>query len=99
MDINERIFDKLEKLDDKIEKLDDKLDSVDKTLVRNTISLEIHEKRTNELEIFVKLLESELKPVKNHVDRIKFLLGIVKWVGLPTMISIVGYFIKSYFVK
>ena len=99
MDINERIFDKLEKLDDKIEKLDDKLDSVDKTLVRNTISLEIHEKRTTELEIFVKLLESELKPVKTHVDRIKFLLGIIKWVGLPTMISIAGYFIKSYFVK
>lgn len=63
---------KLEKLETMITKLDDRLDSVDKTLIRNTVSLEQHIKRTDMLEAYVKekdvSIGQELAPIKNHVN-------------------------------
>lgn len=53
MDISRRIFDKLDKLDER-------LDNMDKSLLRQTITLEEHVKRTN-------LLEEEIRPMKKHM--------------------------------
>jgi hypothetical protein len=51
-----------------LDRLDGRLDTVDQTLVRNTVSLEEHIKRTNMLEEHVKGLEKELTPVHAHVS-------------------------------
>ena len=44
-----------------LEKIDDRQDEQALTLARLTVSVEEHVKRTN-------LLESELKPIKKHID-------------------------------
>lgn len=60
-------------------KIFDRLVSIEKTLIRNTISLEEHMKRSDQLEKAVHLLAEELKPVKTHVDRMKFIASIAMW--------------------
>jgi hypothetical protein len=50
------------RLADKLDKLDERLDEMSGILLRNTISLEEHIKRTN-------LLESRLAPIERSVDR------------------------------
>lgn len=45
----------------KVDKLDTRQDEMDKTLVRNTVSLEEHMRRTN-------ILEQQIVPIKAHVD-------------------------------
>ena len=77
----------MDKILDKLDKLDDRLNDIDKTLIRNTISLEMHIKRTDELEKHVKLLEEQVNPVVKHVDRVNFLISIAKWLGAGTVIS------------
>ncbi len=74
----------LDKLFDKIEKIDDRLNSIDLSLVRNTISLEDHIKRTN-------LLEDEIKPIKKHVLMVE---AVLKLIGILSVCTSV--FIKLY---
>jgi hypothetical protein len=64
--------DKFQRLENKLDTLSDKLVDIDKTLVRNTVSLEDHVRRTN-------LLEEKLAPVERHVAMIQ---GIVKFIAL-----------------
>jgi len=64
--------DKFQRLESKLDTLSDKLVDIDKTLVRNTVSLEDHVRRTN-------LLEEKLAPVERHVAMIQ---GIVKFIAL-----------------
>lgn len=45
----------------KVDKLDTRQDEMDKTLIRNTVSLEEHMRRTN-------ILEQQIVPIKAHVD-------------------------------
>ena len=78
----------------KLEKLDDKLDNVDKTLVRNTESLEYHVLRTDMLQDKLNKIEEETKPVLIHVNNIKFLLSIGKWLGLSGILTLIGYIVK-----
>ncbi len=63
---------KFDKLEGMIIKLDDRLDNVDKTLIRNTVSLEQHIKRTDILESYVKdqIVQKDLEPIKKHVSMI-----------------------------
>ena len=53
-----------------LDRIEIRLDSIDVTLVKNTISLDEHIKRTN-------LLEEELKPVKAHVNLMNAMAKIV----------------------
>lgn len=53
------------RLEEKVDKLDTRLDSIDATLIKNTILLDEHIKRTN-------ILEEELRPVKQHVTVVSF---------------------------
>lgn len=46
-----------------LEKMEERLDNLDTTMVKNTLSLEEHVKRTN-------LLEEQIKPIKKHVDMV-----------------------------
>lgn len=78
----------IDRLHGKLDKLDDRLDSVDKTLVRNTVSLEDHIRRTE-------LLEQALKPVQQHITMLQgalklvILFGIVASVG-ASLVKIFG---------
>ena len=63
---------KFQRLENKLDTLGDKLSDIDKTLVRNTVSLEDHVRRTN-------LLEEKLAPVEKHVAMIQ---GVAKFIAL-----------------
>lgn len=60
----------LNRIFDKIEKIDDKLETMDKSLLRNTITLEEHVRRTN-------LLENEVRPLKKHVVIVESIFKII----------------------
>lgn len=53
----------------KVDRLDTRQDEMDRTLVRNTVSLEEHVKRTN-------LLEAKIEPIEAHVI---FMQNGAKW--------------------
>lgn len=70
----------LDRLENKIDALDGRLDALNETLLRNTISLEIHEQRTRQLENRVEPIESHVKTVSvglRLVGGIGFVLGLV----------------------
>jgi hypothetical protein len=68
-------MEKFDKLENKIDLITEKINSIDKTLDRNTVSLEVHIKRTN-------LLEEELKPIKSHVALMNNLAKIIVFLGI-----------------
>lgn len=70
------------------EKILERLNSIDKTLERNTVSLEIHIKRTE-------LLEEQMKKVSKHVTKVDLLLEFAKYL-LPSSVILL---IWSKFIK
>lgn len=58
---------------DKIDKIDDKISTIDSTLLRNTITLEEHVRRTS-------ILEAEIKPLKKHVILVESFFKITGFV-------------------
>lgn len=65
-------------VDDKFEKVYEKLDVINDTLLRNTISLETHEKRTRLAEGRIDKVESDLKPLQSSLT---FVLNIIKFIA------------------
>ena len=61
------------------DRLLDRLTSIEHTLIRNTMSLEEHMKRSDQLEKAITILSNELKPLKTHVDRFKFVGWLAMW--------------------
>lgn len=59
--------DDLNRIENKLDKLDERLDNVDKHLSVYNEQLKYHIERTN-------LLESEVKPIKEHVHTVRNLL-------------------------
>jgi len=66
-------------VEDKLDKLDARIDSIDKTLERNTLSLEVHMKRSDALEEYVQKIEKEVLPVKDHVYRMTHAIQGIFW--------------------
>lgn len=66
----------------KVENVDQRLNSIDKTLERNTAQLEVHMKRSDQLESIVEVLkaktETEIAPLKKHMNMIE---GALKLLG------------------
>lgn len=56
---------------DKLDKIVDKQVEQGETLVRNTISLEEHIRRTNLLEAQVSATQEDVEDIKEHVDKMK----------------------------
>ncbi len=71
----------------KVENVDQRLISIDKTLDRNTTQLEVHIKRSDQLEAIVTSLkdktEAELKPITKHVNMIE---GALKLLGVLSVV-------------
>lgn len=73
-ELMEMLKDSLDGMNAKLDKLDSRLDNVDITLVKQHAQLEEHIRRTN-------LLESEVKPIKEHVSNLR---------GIGKLIAILG---------
>ena len=62
---------------EKLDKIVDKQSEHGETLVRNTISLEEHIRRTNLLETDLKDTKEDVEDIKEHVDKIKFVMKVM----------------------
>ena len=71
---NVSIENKLNRMEDKIDLITEKLSTVDKTLERNTVSLELHIRRTNLLEAEIGNVKSEIDPIAFHVKVVQLIL-------------------------
>ena len=82
--------DRIENLEVKLDKLSDGLSAIDKTLERNTSSLEMHMKRTDMLEQYVK---EELTPLKTHMTKITYgIKGIMWFCGI--IVTVAGFIVS-----
>ena len=63
--------DTLKSIEKKIDKVDDRLGSIDVTLVKQEENLKEHMRRTELLEDQHTLFQTQLEPIKNHVEQIK----------------------------
>jgi tetrahydromethanopterin S-methyltransferase subunit G len=68
---------KLDKIEEKLDIIAERLGGIDKTLERNTVSLEYHILRTDKL-------ETQLEPVKAHVQYVN---GALKFIGLLGLLA------------
>jgi archaellum component FlaC len=85
---------RLEKIDEKLDKLDEKLNSVDVTLAKQAQQLEHHIYRTDLAEEHLRKLESELKPIKIHVERLN---GVLKFIGILSTFAGIGKLILELY--
>lgn len=86
--MDDKIIHFLEKLDTKLDKQDSRLDSIDRTQAVQTKQLKEHIRRTE-------ILETQMVPIKRHVDTInlmaKILVGVM---GIATaLMGLVKYII------
>ena len=82
----------LNRIEAKVDKLDENMTTMDKTLVKQEANLAEHMRRTELLEIQHAQIESELEPVKNHVNQIKGVLKLLSFI-LP----IIGSALAAYY--
>ncbi len=74
------------RLEDKVDRIAESVSNIDKTLMGQAVQLEEHIRRTT-------LLENDVKPIKEHVQRLK---GIAWFLGgLVTAIEISRAFLKG----
>lgn len=71
----DRIETKFDKIEVKIDAIESHANSINETLIRNTISLEEHIRRTA-------LLEQKIEPLESHVALMKNIVAIVIFVGI-----------------
>lgn len=71
----------------KMDNVSEKLTSIDITLQRNTDSLELHMKRSDNLEKKLELQEDQfqkdLEPIKKHINMVT---GVIKFLGISSTI-------------
>lgn len=81
-----------DKIEIKIEKILEKINSIDRTLIRNTITLEEHIKRTKQNELLIERIFEDVEPVKKHVHVME---GAFKLLGFTALIlSVIGGILK-----
>lgn len=59
--------DKLDRIEDKLDKLTDKVSEVSENVIKNTATLQEHQRRSLANEESVEILKQELAPLKEHV--------------------------------
>lgn len=80
----------LERIFNKIDKMDERLSNIDTSLVRNTLSLEEHVRRSAAAEESIEILKKELKPIQQHVIIVKFLMKCAIFL-LPLIVGFFSY--------
>jgi hypothetical protein len=72
--------DRLKRIEDKLERLDENVSDISIIMARNTASLELHMKRSDALEDYVKKVEVEdLTPIKKHVNEVTWAIKGIFW--------------------
>lgn len=74
---DERNFDLLNKVEMKLDRLDERLDAIDKTMIKQEANLELHMKRSDNLEKLVAMQQQRVDPIEKHVVGIKYLIKVV----------------------
>lgn len=73
-----------EKVEAQHDKTDSRLDSIEKVLISQELNLQLHMKRSDNLEeIVLDMKEKELKPIQRHVSQVE---GAVKLLGLMALL-------------
>ena len=73
-----------EKVEAQHDKTDNRLDSIEKVLISQELNLQLHMKRSDNLEsIVLDMKEKELKPIQRHVSQVE---GAVKLLGLMALL-------------
>ena len=86
----------LDKILDKLDVLTEKQSNLNTLLERLTVTVEIHEKRSTALESELKRIEKEeLLPIKKHITQVQFIINSLKFIGIPSIISLVVYIISK----
>lgn len=92
------VLHELRRQDEKLDRMTDKQAEQNEVLLRNTITLEEHVKRTKLLEDRAERIEDEVDEIKDHVDTIKRIFNIVKptkeklkWLAILTGLAGGGY--------
>lgn len=83
-------------MDNELKKLDrlyERLSSIDNTLIKQSASLEEHIRRTHLLEVDLKTLRADMKPVEQHVQQVK---GGVKLISLVMAICTIALIITQF---
>lgn len=79
MSDNDWLKTSLDRIENKVDKIDLRVDSLDVTAVRQQAILEEHQKRSLANEAAVQVIASELKPVKEHVLKVNFIIKVILW--------------------
>lgn len=77
----------MKEINEKLDKIVDKMHSIDKTLVKQEENLKQHMYRTKLAEQRLDNIDTDLKPIKNHVQRLNGAWRFVKYTG--TILSVV----------
>lgn len=77
---------RLNRFEQKVDKIDERLDHIDKHLAIYNEQLKVHIKRTD-------LLESEVRPIKDHVNQVR---GVFKFLAFIIAASGAALAITSY---
>jgi uncharacterized protein YoxC len=56
---------------------------------------ENHIQRTNMIEKKIKQINEDMQPIRQHVDRVQFLIACCKWVGVSTVIAAITGLLSS----
>lgn len=74
------ILNQLTRFDSKFDKFDERFDKYNETLIRNTITLEDHVKRTNLLETKIFHVETEVTGLKEHMTIVKGVMNFFRFI-------------------
>ncbi len=77
-------MEQFEVLNNKLDKLDSRIDNIDLTLVKQSVLLDEHIRRTGIAETNIDMLRADLKPVEKHVSMIQ---GALKFIALVGVLS------------
>lgn len=98
-DFSAIVLHELKRQDEKLDKLVFKQMEQNETLVRNTVTLEEHVRRTNLLENRAERIEKDVIEVQDHVRNIKTILNILKptkekmkWLAVLAGLATGGHF-------
>jgi hypothetical protein len=72
---------RLKRIEDRLERLDENVSDIAVIMARNTASLELHMKRSDALEEYVKQVEErDLEPIKRHVNQVTWAVKGIFWI-------------------
>jgi hypothetical protein len=77
-DIAGHILAEIHRIHNSHDKIYDKLSEQGETLVRNTVTLEEHVRRTNLLENKMTHIETEVNGLRTHINKVNFFISLLK---------------------